>query len=252
MTISTQWADRSLTWGSSGPPLIPNQEVIDCFTSLVPPDSNILMLGATQEIYKAYDNITAVDREQVMIDRVWLGDTDTKHIKLDNWLTVDLPSNHFDAVLGDGSINMLTYPYEVEAIVDRCMNWLKPGGRLVCRMFTRPDTPITRERLLAEAANPTVGWTAFRRLVPMVLAHEEGALVYWNRAYEFFNDLFPDRSQLPFTAEQLSRMDAYKGTTTSTWFPTRQEILDLIPGARFVDAGTYDIADTCPILVLEK
>ena len=252
MTTTTQWADRSRNWGESGPPLIPNQEVIDCFHSLVPPESNILLLGATREIYNAYNHITAVDREQVMVENVWLGDTETKHIKLDNWLTVDLPNNYFDAIMGDGSINMLAYPEEVVAIVDRCKNWLKPGGQLVCRMFTRPDTPVTRERLLAEVANPTVGWTAFRRLVPMVLAHEEGALVPWARAYDFFNEMFPDRSRLPFTTKQLDRMDAYKGTTTSTWFPTRQEILDLIPGARFVDVGTYDIADTCPVLVLEK
>jgi hypothetical protein len=47
-------------------------------------------------------------------------------------------------------------------------------------------------------------------------------------------------------------MDAYKDATTSTWFPTRQEILDLLPDAEFVDVGTYDIADTCPLMIIKK
>jgi len=250
--IKTQWEERSRNWTRSGPPLQPNQEVIDYLLSQVDVDADILLLGVTTQIYQAFNYITAVDRELVMIEKVWLGDTETKHAVLDNWLTVDLPDNNFDAIFGDGSINMLVNSKEVLTLVENCKEWLTPTGQFMCRVFTRPDQPITRERLLAEAKNPTVGWTAFRRLVPMVLAHEHGAFVPWAKVYTFFNELFPDRSQLAFTAEEISRMDAYKDVTTSTWFPTRKEILDLIPDAEFVDVGTYDIADTCPFIIVKK
>jgi SAM-dependent methyltransferase len=247
----SQWEERSKNW-NSGPPLVPNYEVIDYLKSQIDSDANILVLGVTREFYQAFNYVTAVDREPAMIERVWLGNTSNKHAILANWLTVDLPSNYFDAVLGDGSINMLVDTKEIQAVVDRCREWLRPNGKFICRMFTRPDLPITRERLLQEAANPTMGWTAFRRLVPMVLAHEQGAFVPWAQVYDFFNEMFPDSSRLPFTLEEISRMDAYKDTTTSTWFPTRKEILDLLPDAEFVDVGTYDIADTCPMMIIKK
>ena len=249
--IKTQWDDRSKNW-TSGPPLTPNEEVIDYLKSQIAFDANILVLGVTKQFYQAFDNITAVDRESVMIDRVWLGDTDTKHAILNDWLTVDLPDNNFDAILGDGSLNMLVNPKDIQKVVDHCREWLTPEGKFICRMFIRPDQPITREYLLKEAANPTVNWTAFRRLVPMVLAAEQGAFVSWAKVYTFFNELFPDRSRLPYTAEQLPRMDAYQDVTTSTWFPTRREILDLIPDAEFVDVGTYDIAELFPLIVIKK
>lgn len=247
----THWEERSKNW-TSGPPLTPNEEVIDYLKSQIAFDANILVLGVTKQFYQAFDYITAVDQEPAMIERVWLGDTDTKHAVLANWLTVDLPDNNFDAILGDGSLNMLVTPKDILTVVDHCREWLTPNGQFICRMFIRPDQPITRERLLAEVQKPTVGWTAFRRLVPMVLAHEQGAFVPWAKVYTFFNELFPDRSQLPYTAEQLSRMDAYKDVTTSTWFPTRREILDLIPSAEFVDVGTYDIAELFPLMIIKK
>jgi hypothetical protein len=66
-----------------------------------------------------------------------------------------------------------------------------------------------------------------------------------------FNQLFPDTSVLPW--KDVSAIDAYRTSTSTSWFPTRQEILELAPeGSSFVDVGTYDIADTCPILTFKK
>jgi len=247
----SQWEERSKNWANK-PPMVPNYEVIDYLKSQIDNDSDVLVLGVTQQFYQAFDNVTAVDREPAMIERVWLGDTDTKHAILDNWLTVDLPDNNFDAILGDGSLNMLVNSKEIQTVVDRCREWLAPNGKFICRMFIRPDQPITREYLLEQAANPTISWTAFRRFVPMLLAHEQGAFVPWAQVYTFFNELFPDRTLLPFTLKEIARMDAYKDATTSTWFPTRKEILDLLPDAEFVDVGTYDIAELFPLIVIKK
>jgi hypothetical protein len=133
------------------------------------------------------------------------------------------------------------------------MSMLKPGGVFACRMFTRPDKPIELDQLYQESVDPTVNFSAYRRLLPMYLAELHGPVVPVNQISTLFNQLFPDRSQLPWTAEQLSKIDDYSNSDTTTWFPTRDEILTLFPkGARFIDVGTYDIADTCPILVFNK
>jgi SAM-dependent methyltransferase len=247
MTI-THWADRSRAWGHSGPPLQPNQEIIDCFASLVPLSANILLMGVTPQIANAYAHVTAVDREPAMIERVWPGNSETKRAINDNWLTVELPENYYDGIVGDGSINMLAIK-DVKGMLDKAQRLLRPGGTFACRMFTRPDEPVTMERLLSEAAMPTVNFSAYRRLIPMYLALEHGPLVPVRLIVELFDQLFPDRSILKWTAEQMSTLEPYRKSEATTWFPTRQEILDLAPvGSRYIESGTYDISDTCPIL----
>jgi SAM-dependent methyltransferase len=251
LSITTHWAARSLTYGQSGPPLNPNQEIIDGFTSLVPTKGQVLLLGVTRKIAEAYEQVTAVDYSEAMIQRVWPGNTDTKQAHYNNWLTVDLPNDSYDGILGDGSVNMLAYPVEVKQLFERTLSWLRPGGVFACRVFTRPDTAITEERILAEAANPTMGFHVWRRLLNMHIAHRDGAVFPVVKIYELFNQLFPDTSVLAWP--DVSAIDAYRTSTSTSWFPTRQEILDLAPpGSSFVDVGTYDIADTCPILTFKK
>lgn len=251
MSITTHWAARSLTYGQSGPPLNPNQEIIDGFTGLVPTNGQILLLGVTRKIAEAYEHVTAVDYSEAMIQRVWPGNSANKQVHFDNWLTVDLAEGTFDGILGDGSVNMLAYPVEVRQLFKRILLWLKPGGIFACRMFTRPDTPITRERILAEAANPTMGFNAWRRLFNMLLAEQHGGIFPVTKIPELFDELFPDPTVLPWN--NIDAINDYRTSTSTSWFPTRKEILAIAPvGSRFVDVGTYDIADTCPILTFIK
>lgn len=252
----THWAERSQHWGKMGPPLIPNQEVIDAYTALIPTDKKILMLGVTPQIANAYTHVTAVDYSPSMIERVWPGNTETKLVYEDNWLTVDIADNQFDGLLGDGSINMVGYPHDIKFLFERVYRWLKPGGTFAMRFFTRPNEAVTREQLLEEAANPKYSFSAFRRLIPMYIAANEGSCVPSQRMLEVFDELFPDRSQLKWDPEHIVSIDAYRGTTTTSWFPTRDEVLDFVhpdaKGVHFVDAGTYNIANTCPILTFTR
>jgi SAM-dependent methyltransferase len=249
---TTHWADRSRNWGRNGPPLQPNQEIIDCFASLVPLSANILLMGVTPQIADAYTHVTAVDREPAMIENVWPGNSETKRAIQDNWLTVTLAENYYDGIIGDGSINMLAVA-DVKFMLDKAMTLLKPGGVFACRMFTRPDNPITMERLHAEAKNPTVNFSAYRRLIPMYIAAQNGPVVPVQLILNLFDQMFPDRTILPWTPEQLYTLEPYRTSESTTWFPTRSEILALAPeGSRYIESGTYDIADTCPILTFTK
>ena len=251
MSTTTHWAARSLTYGQSGPPLNPNQEIIDGFINLAPVSGHILLLGVTAKIHAAYTHITAVDYSPEMIERVWPGNTPTKQVQEGNWLTVDLPQHSFDAILGDGSVNMLAYPQDVRRLFERSLTWLKPGGVFACRVWTRPDEPVTREQILAEADKGTMSFTAFRRLFNMHIADRDGSIFPVTQIAELFDELFPDPTQLPW--ENTSSIDAYRTSTATSWFPTRQEILDIAPaGSRFVDVGTYEIAETCPILTFTR
>lgn len=249
---NTHWAERSRAWKLNGPPLQPNQEILDCFSSLVPLSANIILMGVTPQIADAYTHVTAVDREPAMIENVWPGNTETKRAIQANWLTVDLPENYYDGIVGDGSINMLDIK-DVEFMLSKAMRLLRPGGTFACRMFTRPDEPVTMERLHAEARNPTVNFSAYRRLIPMYIAAQNGPVVPVKLIVNLFDQMFPDRTILKWTPEQMSTMDAYRNSESTTWFPTRDEILALAPaGSRYIESGTYDISDTCPILTFTK
>jgi SAM-dependent methyltransferase len=252
----THWAERSQHWGKIGPPLQPNQEVIDAFQQLIAADSNILMLGVTPQIANAYNNVTAVDYSPEMIQNVWPGNTNTKHAHHDNWLTVDIADEQFDGVIGDGSINMVEYPHDIKFMFERAYRWLKPGGVFAMRFFTRPDTPVTREQLIAEGLNPTMGFSAYRRLLPIYIAEQQGPCIRSSLMLDLFNELFPDRSVLKWAPEHIVSIDSYKDTVSTGWYPTRAELLEFVhadaKNVHFVDAGTYEIAETCPILTFTK
>ena len=250
MSKTTHWGHRSLTYGQMVAPLTPNQEIIDGFTGLVPTDGQILLLGVTRKLAETYQHVTAVDYNEDMIAHVWPGNTANKTASLDNWLTMDLPLEHYDAVIGDGSLNMLA-PVEVKQLLDRALEWLKPGGVLACRIFTSPDAPVTEERIIAEGVNPVMVFDGWRRLLNMRIAQRDGSLFPVVRIVELFDQLFPDPSVLPWS--DISAIESYRTSTSMVWFPTRQEVLDLAPpGSYFVDVGTYDTADTCPILTFTK
>lgn len=248
--MKTHWDARSQHWAQFRVPLQPNQEIIDYFLSEVSADQHILLLGVTRQIAEAYNNVTAVDYSPNMIQRVWVGNSKTKTAILQNWLDYT-PTKKFDAVLGDASINMLQYPQEVKRFFNRLHLWIEPGRPLICRMFTRFSEPVTINRIYSELETNR-NFNAWRRLLNMYLAEQNGSLVRHSDTLNLFNTLFQDRSQLPWDAETVSKMDTYKDTTTSTWFPTRQEILDIIPGyisAQFVDVGTYEHYTAYPILI---
>lgn len=245
MSITTHWAARSLTYGQSGPPLNPNQEIIDGFTSLVPTSGHILLLGVTAKIHQAYEHITAVDYSPAMIERVWPGDTDSKKVTEANWLEIDFPRDTFDGIVGDGSVNMLAYPADVRELFVRSMRWLKPNGVFAARMWTRPDRPVTVDYIRSQVGK--MSFTAWRRLLNMYIAERDGSVFAVTKIAALFDELFPDPSVLPWP--DTTSIDAYRISTATSWFPTRAEILDVAPpGSRFLDVGTYEIADTCPIL----
>lgn len=253
MSNSNHWKNVSQHYYCAQPPLVPNQQIIEYFYHRVPKSTNVLMLGVTPLIANSFDYVTAVDKESKMIETMWPGNTDNKKVINDNWLTVDLPVNYYDGILGDCSANVLSNEQQVTALFDRVLNWLTPQGYFVCRFFTRPNNPVTIEKLLSEAQTPTMNFPAFKRLLPSYIAQQqEDAWVSTRSTAELFNKLFPDRTSLPWPEDEIKTIDKYITSDGITWFPTRQEVFDLIPktarNVRFVDVGDYDFAEYCPIL----
>ena len=254
---TTHWAERSKHWGRSQPPLRPDPDAIRLIQDLIGnTNSDILLLGVTRELTLAFDNVVAVEREPGMISNVWLGDTDSKRVIHNDWLQVQFPNERFGGAVGDGSINQVAFPHDQLQLLDRILDWLEPGGTFACRMYTRPDTPITLDDLRREGLNPTINWSAYRRMLSMYLAEIEGQTIHTRNITAVFDELFPDRTILPWTQQELEMIDTYATSKLQSCLPTRKELEQIIPAkareARFIDVGNYDLAYCCPVLTFKK
>ena len=256
------WRDYAKRWGRIRPPLRPTRGVVDAIRdSVAQRDRRVLLLGVTPELSQAFPNLLAVDKNAEMIARWWPGDTPTRRALCANWLTLPLSTGPFSAVVSDGALSNVAYPDDTAILLRQARDLLEPGGRFVSRLFERPDDPWSYEALVAEASRPaTVNFHAFKWKLAMRLAEEEGASLPVQRILDVFNRLLPDRQRLAsatgWAPEDINTIDVYEGSDIIYAFPNRAELLDLIPSgfgaARVVPCGGYDLAECCPILVLER
>ena len=254
--INSHWALRSQHWNRSVPPLRYDSVALQTLKELIGDRTNkIVVLGVTRELVELFPNILAIDNEPTMLTNVWIGDTATKSAMLANWLEVNLESNTYSATIGDGSINQVAFPQDQKSLLTKIYDWLEPGGIFACRMYTRPEKPITREYLIEQGKHPTINWSAYRRLLCMHLAELEGQTILTRNLTGLFNELFPDRTGLPWTPEELEMVDTYAASKLKSCLPTRHELTQIFPDGvevTFVDTGNYDLAEYCPIMTFTK
>ena len=121
------------------------------------------------------------------------------------------------------------------------------------RCFTCPDEP---DDLACIEAQLPIGFHAFKWKLAMAVAQAPGdANVAMQGVWEAFERLFPDRERLSratgWSLEVIAEIDDYQRSPHIKNFPTRAQILALFPSARFVESGSYELADRCPLLVMD-
>ena len=78
--------------------------------------------------------------------------------------------------------------------------------------------------------------------------------------YKAFTENFPNRDRLAaatgWERAEIDKIDLYRHSTDVFSFPTRAQALAIVPGefgnARLVPNGTYELAERCPLLVMER
>jgi len=218
-----------------------------------------MVLGVTPELTGAFENVTAVDKEHRMVEHFWKGDSANRRGILADWFDVDLPKNHFTAVVGDGSLNLVGFPNGISTLLERLLGLMAPGGVFAVRAFSRPDEPVSKEDVLTHGLEMPLD--AFRCYLNMHIASTEGTVIRSRRMLEVFDDLFPDRFALcektGWNIDDVSfSMDAYRNSTASTAYPTKSQWLSVIPesavDARMVITSGYPLAENYPILTFRK
>jgi methyltransferase family protein len=222
----------------------------------------VLLLGVTPELADLGADLTAVDRNDNMLKHVWPGDSLRRRACLGDWRNLQLGSNVFSSCIADGSLNAVTYPDEIVRILNGVSEALEPGGRFVCRLYATPDRCESLDDVRAAAMNGGIqSFHALKWRVAMAtVAAQHNPNIRVTAILESFERLFPDRKMLTqrcgWPQEIIDTIDVYRDSTDIYCFPAAGQFLSLVPSGfvqtRLVDSGSYELAERCPLLVMDR
>ena len=221
-------------------------------------DQRVLLLGVTPEYADVGADVTAIDSSETMIANVWPGDTARRRAFKGDWFAMPFERGSFSAALGDGSFNTLPWPDGHRRVFDLLADMLRPGGRIVFRLFRTPDEAESVDAVLAAAMAKKIGnFHAFKwRLAMALVAAAGNPNIPVASIRDAFNAAFPDREKLAaatgWPMAQIETIDVYRGSPDSYSFPTSAEMQAAIPAAftraEFLPSGDYELAERCPLV----
>lgn len=237
----------------------PHPDVVAAIRSEIPLTKPILLLGVTPELAGLCTHLLAVDRSEMMIGKLWPGNSEHKKVLQDDWLTMELPHHSFAAAIGDGSLNAVSYPQGHVRIYEQLRKFVEPGGQLVFRVYLTPDTAETLADLVhlcSTKANCSFQVFKWRLMMAMVAESGKASLAI-SEVWSLFQTLFPDRASLSYstgwTAHDIDSIDVYRGSTEVYSFPTQTQLFEAIPPdfeRVLKPVGSYELAERCPLVVI--
>jgi SAM-dependent methyltransferase len=231
-------------------------------TQLFGADVRVLALTVMPALADIGLDLTAVDRFEPVVRSRWPGNTPTRRAIVGDWFALPFADSSFSACVGDGSINALAFPDGVRLFYDSIGRVLQPGGTFVCRMYLTPDaTETTAAVSKAVWQGELQSFVYFKfRLAMAIVAGQANPSISVQSIHAAFDAIFPNRDRLAaatgWNRDDIDSIDFYKSSPEIYNFPTRQQALSIIPSdfsnARFIPVGTYELAERCPLLVMEK
>lgn len=262
-TRRVHWSEIHRVWAQYTPPLRPNNEVVAAMRGWIgAPSSHTLLLGVTPELADIAPNVVAIDKNPSMVGNLWPGNNDRRCAVIGNWLNTNFAAGAFDCCVGDGSLNAVRYPDEMRLLCSNVARVLRGDGRLVLRVFARPDAVETVEAVHQSAIDGKIGnFHGFKWRLAMAIAHETNRPnIEMRWVFDAFSQMFPDRDRLVsitgWSRDEIDTIDFLKDSVAVSSFPTREQLLSVVStafiNARLVPVGTYEAAELCPLLVAER
>jgi SAM-dependent methyltransferase len=261
-TAGNYFSEYYRVWTQVAVPLRPDPDVVAAFRGEIGMQQNrTLLLGVTPELADVSSSLVAVDRNLSMVRHVWPGNDATRSAIVGDWQNSNFVESCFDRCVGDGSLNIVRFADGTVRVCAEMRRILRPGGRLICRLYVARADDRVGTVAGAAAAGRIRGFHAFKLLLGMAIATETGdPNVPVRSIFDRFTDLFPDRDDLVrrtgWERSQIDTIDFYRDSATALVFPTevqwRRAISDVFPDMRLVPCGTYELAERCPLLVATR
>lgn len=252
----TPWLGYTKKWDALKPPMRPTPAVISIMQRESTPGP-VLMLGVTPEIHAAFDDIVAIDRDKSMIAAIWPGDTPTKCAIRRSWTDLDWDRGEFASIVSDCGVNMLGDLSAIAEFQASCAKWLVPGGSMVHRVMSRPDTDVTLAEIRLDLESTAeINFHAFKWKLGQHVASQNHSKVAHQQVWELFNDICSDRDRLSsitgWARADIDCIDLYRDSGVTVVFPTIAEWTNTVPSAavdtRYLTTDDYDLSEHCPIM----
>ncbi len=220
-----------------------------------------LLLGVTPELADLSPDITAVDNSAAMIGALWAGRNINNPAILGDWLDLPFAAGSYDTIIGDGCLVLLSHPVQHRAFFAQLDRVISPGGKILLRVFISPDPGESRELVCADALDGKMkGFHAFKWRLSMAIASEtRDRNMSVSETFMTFDRLIPDRERLAvatgWSAEDIATIDIYRNSAARYCYPTLEQVRAIIlPSLRETGLiyGRYELAERCPILILQK
>lgn len=250
------WPLHARNWARVGPPLRPCAEDVALVADQIHGRVDALILGVTRELvempWPAGSTVTCVDRDPAMIEALFTPRPHHRAI-VGPWLAMPLPDASIDVAIGDGAASLLAYPHDYAAFAAELARVLRPGGRLVLRLFaaTAPE-PLDDVR----AALGTIGsFDALKWRIAMAIQSPTRAVPV-AAIREAFDRIVPDRAALAartgWRREVIDHIDIYRDSPAHYSFPTVDEVRAAF-APRLVEISrrfpAYELGERCPTVV---
>lgn len=262
-TVNKHWQEFAKQWSRLGSPLRPCGEDVENFRQAMGSDpGRCLLLGVTPELASLSPTLTAIDNSAAMIGALWPSKKTGKPAAVQgDWLSMPFPPASFDTIIGDGCLVLLSHPIQHQRFFEQLSKVISPGGKILLRVFISPEQGESREQVCSAALNGKIqGFHAFKWRLSMAIASEAtGHNMNVAETHATFDRLIPDRNLLAaatgWRIEDIETIDFYRGSAAQYSYPTLSQVRQIIhPSLRETGliCGRYELAERCPILVLES
>jgi SAM-dependent methyltransferase len=249
-------------WRRMVPPLRPGPEVCTRIRALIEANhGRALVLGATPELTALANETVAIDWSESALRHIWPGRAPGRVAVRADWLHLPCADRSFFVVVGDGSLNCLEYPAGYRNAFNALARVVRPGGRIVMRVFVSPERaePLSAARAAALAGTVRAVGALKWRIAHVIAAEQGDPNVSTQSIAEAFNQCFPDRRALVcatgWSHEDLEEVDLLTHAPGRVSFPTASQLLQVVPPslgrASLRVSGTYELAERCPLLVVD-
>jgi SAM-dependent methyltransferase len=250
-------------WDLLTPPLRPNDEVVAAIGRELGGNRGPgLLLGSTMEFAGLIDDLVAIDINPTMLSALWRKDAPHRQAVVGDWRRMPFAASTFSACIADGSPTLMRWSEELQLFLEQVAVVLQPGATVVFRVFSAPDQAETIAAIKDASLNRTIGsFHSYKWRIGMALAATDRQFnTTFGAIYDAFHAMFPDRDRLVrdtgWSRPQIDAIEQYKDAASLLSFPPRDALAELasksFAGVRFVDAGTYELAERCPLLVMQR